>query len=243
MVKVGITGGWEPGTVVEGWPLVYANKGLVECIERAGALPVVIPVAEDTRHMDEYMKMLDGVVISGEVLSIKRNVVRDIGQNVLENSNPIRYKNEKAAILSARRLKKPLLGICRGHQVLAVAEGGHVGDEDINEGNTVMHQQGGSRPPDEGVHEIHISPGTTLQKMLNRDILFVNSFHRQAVDRVPEGFRVCALSGDGRIEAMESVAGPFAMGIQFHPEMLKEEIWQRFFSEFVTLIREHQNKP
>jgi len=63
--------------------------------------------------------------------------------NHQENSNPLRYKNEMAAIQAAKKYRKPLLGICRGHQVLAVEEGGSVGDNDINIGNNVLHQQGG----------------------------------------------------------------------------------------------------
>ena len=65
----------------------------------------------------------------------------------------------------------------------------------------------------------------------------VNSFHRQAVDKMPDGYRVAARSEDHHIEAIESISGPFRMGLQFHPEMLTEKIWKDFFVEFVNLVR------
>ena len=236
-VKIGITSGWEPGTVVEGWPMVYVNKGLTDSLEAAGAIPVIIPVLENEQLMDEYMALVDGVIVSGEILSVKRNVVKDLGTNILQGSNPLRYKNEYAAIQAAKRANRPLLGICRGHQVLTVVEGGSVCDRDINEGNEVMHQQGGVHLPDVGVHRIRLTPGSTLASMLKDESYLVNSFHRQAVERVPDGYRIAAATEDGNIEAIEAIGDRFCMGIQFHPEMLPEPIWRHFFSEFVRIVR------
>jgi putative glutamine amidotransferase len=238
LVRVGMTSGWEPGTVVQGWPMVYINKGLVDSIEKAGAIPVIIPVLDEERKIEAYMEFIDGIIISGETMSIKRNVVTELKSNVLESSNPLRYKNEAAAIQAAIKYGKPLLGICRGHQVLTVMEGGSVGDEDINVGNEVLHQQFGVQPPDTGIHRINIVPGSMLSKMVKTDSVMVNSFHRQAVNKVPEGYRVCAFTEDGRIEAIEYAGTTFRMGLQFHPEMLKEEVWESFFEVFVKIVSE-----
>lgn len=235
-VKIGITSGWEPGTVVEGWPLVYANKNIIECIEEAGAIPVIMPVLENEELIDRYMDIIDGIIVSGEVLSIKRNVVKDIGTNILQNSNPLRYKNEFAVIRAAKKYKKPLLGICRGLQVLAVVEGGSVLDDDINVGNSIIHQQGGIKPPDTAVHNIRIAPESKLWGMLKRDHIMVNSFHRQALETVPDGYVVSAVADDGNIEAIEAKGSEFVMGLQFHPEMLKEDVWKGFFKEFVSIV-------
>jgi putative glutamine amidotransferase len=237
IVRIGVTSGWEPGTVVEGWPMVYVNKGLTDSLEEAGAIPIIIPIFDNTQHITSYMDFIDAIIIAGEILSVKRNVVKAIGTNVLENSNPLRYKNEMAAIQAAIRHKKPLLGICRGFQVLTVVEGGSVGDNDINIGNHVLHQQGGVYPPDVGSHRIHITPESKLFDMLKVHSPVVNSFHRQAVDKMPDGYRVAARSEDHHIEAIESISGPFRMGLQFHPEMLTEKIWKDFFVEFVNLVR------
>jgi len=239
-VRIGITSGWEPGTVVEGWPLIYVNKGVVDNLEKSGAIPVIIPVLENESLIDWYMDFLDGVIVCGEVLSIKRNVVKDIGKNVLQNSNPLRYKNEMAVIKAAKNHNKPLLGICRGYQVLAVVEGGSVSDDDINVGNDVIHQQGGIMLPDCAIHSIRITPGSKLWNMLKRDHVMVNSFHRQALDRVPEGYIVSAVAEDGSIEAIEAADDRFMMGLQFHPEMLRDDIWKDFFKEFISIVEGHK---
>jgi len=240
-VRIGITSGWEPGTVVESWPLVYVNKGITDCLEEAGAVPVIIPVLESEELIERYMDFVDGVIVSGEVLSIKRNVVKDIGSNVLKNSNPLRYKNEAAVIKAAKKHKKPLLGICRGHQVLAVEEGGSVKDDDINIGNDIVHQQGGIKLPDCPIHNVRIVPGSRLWSMLKQDSLMVNSFHRQAVEKVPESYIASAVADDGNIEAIESTGDCFVMGIQFHPEMLKDDVWKAFFKEFIGIVERRRN--
>jgi putative glutamine amidotransferase len=238
-VKIGITSGWEPGTVVEGWPLTYVNKNITECIEEAGAIPVIIPVLENEELIDRYMGIIDGIVVSGEVLSIKRNVVKAIGKNILQNSNPLRYKNELAVIKAAKKFRKPLLGICRGLQVLTIVEGGSVLDDDINVGNDIIHQQGGIKPPDAAIHSIRIAPESKLWGMLKRDHLMVNSFHRQALESVPDGYIASAVADDGNIEAIETKGNDFIMGLQFHPEMLKEDVWKGFFKEFISVVKEH----
>lgn len=240
-VVIGITSGWEPGTVVNDWPLVYVNKGLVESLEKAGAVPVIIPVLGGGGWQD-YLSFVDGVVASGEVLSIKRNVMKDGGDNVLYNSNPLRYENEANVIKLAVARGIPVLGICRGYQVLNVEMGGTMKAGDITEGNEVMHQQGGIVPPWQGVHEVKIVPGTKLHRMLQVDQVLVNSFHRQAVERIPEGYVVRGVAPDGNIEAIEFAGEEFVMGLQFHPEMLPGEVWENFFQQFVAVVREHKSK-
>lgn len=239
-VKIGITSGWEPGTVVGGWPLVYVNKGIIDNIVDAGAIPIIIPVVEDEGLFENYIDMIDGIIVAGEVLSIKRNVFEDGGDNVLYNSNPLRYKNEKAAIQMAIKKDIPILGICRGHQVLNVEEGGTMKDGDITIGNDVIHQQGGIKTPDQTTHKISIIQGTKLHKILGEECLNVNSFHRQAVGKIPSGYMVSATTKDGNIEAIETEDNRFIMGLQFHPEMMKGHIWSQFFRNFVKVVSEYK---
>jgi putative glutamine amidotransferase len=236
-VKIGLTSGWEPGSVVDGWPLIYVNKGLCERLEQAGALPIIFPPVEDEMMYEEYLDWVDAVIVSGEVLSIKRNVMQNGDRDVLRNSNPLRYRNERAIIKAARKRNLPLLGICRGYQVLNVESGGTMKDGDVNLDNKIVHQQGGTIPPDRPSHRITISSGTRLHQMLNTEQVMVNSFHRQALDKLPADFQVGAVADDGNIEAIEAIGKWIAMGLQFHPEMLREQIWNRFFSEFIELIK------
>lgn len=148
-LKIGISSGWEPGQLVEGWPLTYAIRNLVQVVEREGHIPYVLPVLDNPSAavMEEMLGILDGVILSGEVLSIKRNVVDELKTNILRSSNPLRYDNEASIIRAAGKRKLPILGICRGFQVMAMELGGEVLDGDVNRDNYIIHQQGTFFPP------------------------------------------------------------------------------------------------
>lgn len=234
MPIIGITCGWEPGTIVEGWPSVYVNKHLTDCVYRAGGIPLIIPLTEQHDRLHAALACCDGLILAGETMSIKHNVIEENETNLLRRSNPVRYDYEAAVIREARQLQLPILGICRGFQVLNVELGGEVTDYDINIGNTVLHQQGGQKTPDLAAHTVTLTPGTMLHQVIGQDILPVNSFHRQGTVRIAPGFIVSARSDDGNIEAFETVDGPMNMGVQFHPEMLDDPMYQRIFNHLVN---------
>lgn len=244
MIKIGITSGW--GNLVDGWPLVYTNKGIVDALEQAGALPVIFPVLNDVNVAKaiHYVNMVDAVIVSGEVTSIGRNVIANGGDDPLKNSNPLRYRNERAIIRAAVDNNIPLLGICRGMQILVVEEGGTMNLGEISyssngAGHPVIHQQGLQVPPDTPVHHIRIEQGSKLHELLGSDNLMVNSFHRQSVGTVPDGYRVSATTADGTVEAVEAVDDRLIIGVQFHPEMLRGTEWDNFFTKFVNKIADY----
>lgn len=235
-LRIGISSGWEPGQLVEGWPLTYTVRNLVQVVEREGHIPYVLPVVDNLSIIEEMIEALDGVILSGEVLSVKRNVVDELKTNILRKSNPLRYDNEASIIHSVAKRKLPLLGICRGFQVMAMELGGEVLDGDVNTDNYIIHQQGTFFPPIKAVHSVNIIQRSFLHELLERDRVMVNSFHRQAVLKVPNNFSVSAISEDGVIEGMESQHDHLQMGLQFHPEMLPEKIWKTFFSNWFSKI-------
>lgn len=242
IIKIGVTSGWEDGTVINGWPLIYTVKGIIDALEEAGAIPIIIPILSNQELLKHYIDIVDAVIISGEVMSIKKNVFQEVKGNVLRNSNPLRYDNESALINKAIEEDKPLLGICRGFQVLNVEAGGDMKDNDITIGNNVIHQQGGLYLPTETSHSIKIRKDSKLYELIGIDELDVNSFHRQGVNKIPEGFKVSATAPDGTIEAIENRNKTFIMGLQFHPEMLSDNVWRCFFRNFVQLVRKSKNK-
>ena len=238
-VKIGITTGWEPGTVVKGWPLIYGSKDLIDRVERAGAIPILLPIVENEELIKEYIEIIDGVIISGEVLTIKRNVMMDHNENVLYKSNPIRYRNEEKIIKAAIEKNIPILGICRGHQVLNVQQGGTMIDDDINIGNLVQHQQSNIALPPDPIHKITISKDSKLFSLIKEEQIMVNSFHRQAIKEIPTSFRVCAMTNDNHIEGIETEDERFIVGVQFHPEMLKGELWENFFINYINIVKDY----
>jgi putative glutamine amidotransferase len=231
---IGLTSG--SGELVQDWPMLYTNKDICDRVIKAGGSPIIIPLHHDAAVINTLMDHLDGVILTGEILSTKRNVMHDSESNLLRMSNPLRYDYEALVIEAAIRKELPLLGICRGFQVLNVECGGSVSDYDINIHNSVIHQQAGKVLPRETIHELLIEPDSKLREAVGTDKIMVNSFHRQGVLCVADGFKACAFSPDGNVEAIESVLHPFQIGVQYHPEMLVGDPHNKLFEAFVKVI-------
>jgi putative glutamine amidotransferase len=124
------------------------------------------------------------------------------------------------------RQRKPLLAICRGHQLLNVALGGTLlADIQLQKAAAFEHRRTDKR--NEIVHEVRLTPGSLLDKIARRQTLGVNSTHHQAVDRIAAPLRTAAASPDGIIESLElkpeaAKSLPFLLSVQFHPERLAD---------------------
>lgn len=125
---------------------------------------------------------------------------------------------------------KPVLGICRGIQVMNAVLGGDL-YQDIKPFEHLPHNDHWAK-----VHTVTVRRGTLLSRILGRDTVLVNSQHHQAVDRVAPGFTLAALSEDGIVEAIEKPDARFCLGVQWHPEWLSDAdpAMQGLFDAFVN---------
>ena len=125
---------------------------------------------------------------------------------------------------------KPVLGICRGIQVMNAALGGDL-YQDIKPFEHLPHNDHWAK-----VHTVTVRRGTLLSRILGQDTVLVNSQHHQAVDRVAPGFTLAALSEDGIVEAIEKPDARFCLGVQWHPEWLSDAdpAMQGLFDAFVN---------
>ena len=125
---------------------------------------------------------------------------------------------------------KPVLGICRGIQVMNAVLGGDL-YQDIKPFEHLPHNDHWAK-----VHTVTVRRGTLLSRMLGQDTVLVNSQHHQAVDRVAPGFTLAALSEDGIVEAIEKPDARFCLGVQWHPEWLSnaDPAMQGLFDAFVN---------
>ncbi|MFB9831495.1 gamma-glutamyl-gamma-aminobutyrate hydrolase family protein [Actinoallomurus acaciae] len=195
---------WDmPASVV---PQRYLDKVL-----SAGGTPVVLPALPG---VDGVLSRLDGLLLvgGGDIDPARYGGVPHRANGPV---NAVRDAAELALLREALALRLPILGICRGLQLMNVALGGtlhqHVPDVVGHEGHT-----GG-----EGVfvrHDVHLHPRCALARALNRTTLDVPSLHHQAIDRLGRGLTACAWAGDGLIEAAELDGHPFTVGVQWHPE-------------------------
>ena len=197
-------------------------------IERAGGIAVILPprLDADDALVEELLARLDGVIIAGgaDVEPSRYAAVRD---SRVQSPRPDRDTFELAVARVTARTRLPLLGICRGMQVMAVAAGGeleqHVPDR-------VGHEAHNPAPGVYASHHVAPVEGTRLASILGTDLLDVPTYHHQAV-RTHPGYDAAAWHEDGTLEAMEDAAYPFRLAVQWHPEAGKDG---RLFDAFLN---------
>jgi len=201
-------------------------------ILQAGGLPVTAPTTTDRALLAECVRRVDGVLLTGG---------DDINPSLYDNRLPAKILNtvdqtpdgggrdlrELILIEEVFRQHKPLLAICRGHQLLNVAFGGGlVADIRQQVPGALNHQRLDQAA--ELVHEVTLTTGSLLASICRTEVLGVNSSHHQAVLQPAELFVATARSRDGLVEAMElkprtGAKRPFFLSVQFHPERLTEK--------------------
>lgn len=190
------------------------GEGYYQSVLQSGAIPLIIPPYEQTDNLADLLDRLDAIIFSGGG-DINPLYLGEEPIPQLHGINPVRDRQELLLARMAYNRQLPMLGICRGIQVIAAALGGTL-HQDITATQTVKHSQDLDRP--KASHTVSIAAGTLLHSIFRTDTLAVNSFHHQAVATVPQGFRISATSKDGIIEAIESTEHKSVIGVQWHPE-------------------------
>lgn len=149
--------------------------------------------------------------------------------------NRCRDRFEKKLITTALALDLPILGICRGMQLLNVALGGSlIGDierEGLGEG---INHNNGKSPRDADAHEIFIERGSLLSHITDALIIQVNSMHHQCIDNLAPRLRCSARAKGGIVEAVEMLEEPFVVGVQWHPEERDDVFSRNLFQQFIN---------
>ncbi len=214
-------------------------------VAAAGGLPVLLPcvagASAEPDHGDADLvaatvARLDGLLLTGGT-DVDPSRYGEEPHVRLGEVDPAKDALEFAAVAAGRGRRLPIFGICRGLQVLTVAFGGALYQDLPSqvEGLVSHRQQMDPRLPS---HTVTVEAGSRLAAVVGRaGPLRVNSYHHQAVKRVPDGFRVSALAPDGVVEAIEATdpRGGFVLGVQWHPEALwrRDEAAHRLFRALV----------
>lgn len=220
-------GGESPSRPVIGLTANYNTSGsciaraYTESVIRAGGLPLLIPLTTDIEVIRHYATLIDGLVLSGGDDLLPSYLGED-PIPTLGEVNPERDRGELLLVAEASRRNVPILGICRGHQLLATAFGGGMYQDIYAQSeNPVGHNP--KIPISFAAHQVRLQGDSVLARILglsDGELLGVNSLHHQAVSRVPKPFRVTALSSDGVIEAMEAYPEKPILSVQWHPEQM-----------------------
>ena len=210
----------------------------IDAVYKSWGIPITLPILKDVSAIREQVKLLDGLILSGG-RDVDPHFYGEEPLEKLEAIFPERDVHEMALIKAAIDLKKPILAICRGMQILNVTYGGTL-YQDISyaPGEHIKQYQIGS--PYQATHSIKIDKNSILFKMADKsEIERVNSFHHQALKQVAKGLKVVATAPDGIIEAVEAEDedGTFVMGVQFHPEMMfdKSTFIRGMFKRFINI--------
>lgn len=194
-----------------------SSRYYVESVERAGGMPVIMPVL-DPDAVDHLLPALAGVLLTGGGdVAPSRYGAMPVAET--HSVDPMRDAFEIRLIQAAIAADVPLLATCRGMQVLNVAMGGSLVQH-------VPHATGQAHDhPDrwrEAVHKVKVEPDSHLAEALGATEVAVNSIHHQAVDRAAPGTRAVAWADDDTVEAIEVPGSPHVVAVQWHPELLED---------------------
>jgi putative glutamine amidotransferase len=212
------------------------TKAYSDAVQAAGGIPIILPFFPD--RVDDIFALVDGVIVSGgadlDPALFGDTEIHPATYNILPDRDDFELALTRLAITQ----DKPILGICRGIQVMNVALGGTL-YQDVPEqfSDAIAHrQQDRQIPADEPGHAVSIAPGSLLEHVYGASSIPVNSFHHQAVKDVAPGLIATGWSEDGLIEAVEHPGVSFALGVQWHPEIMFERSRQHL-APFTAIVQ------
>lgn len=215
-------------------PYNYIGRFYTDSIQKAGGIPLIIPAIDDCTVITSTVEVIDGLLIPGGMdlnpLSYHENPKDKIG------STDIAFDQWEFHFIEIAKSKKiPILGICRGNQVLNVYHGGTLyQDLSYREEKTFLHTQKEMKRSAVW-HSVSFEEGSHLHDLFGEKLM-VNSFHHQALKDIPHNFKITGKAEDGVVEAIEDITDyPYLIGVQWHPEgFIKDsDVMMPLFNDFI----------
>lgn len=233
--EIGIRSGL--GVHGQEWQLV-AND-YIEAVEEAGGIPLILPITKEIKLILKFIEKLDGVLFTGGT-DIDPQLYGEYPRFGLEYIDPIRDAHEIA--LAKHVLFKteiPILGICRGLQLLNVVAGGTLYQDIKEERPKSINHTLTKVVKYQPVHPVQIKKNSKFHDIFKTEILYVNSFNHQAIKKLGKGFEATMIAPDGLIEGIESEGDRFVCGVQWHPEMMIKHFpeMKLLFNSFILHCR------
>lgn len=214
-----------------------ASNNYLRAVEAAGGVPLFLPITEELEDIKSYLNIIDGIVFTGggDISPLK------YGENPLQiefRINNSRDNFEFNLFLEAYNMDMPILGICRGAQLINVALGGSLyQDINLQFSNCHGHMQSEMQVYD-FFHQVIIDKDSKLFDIFKSRELEVNSFHKQAIKALGDNLKVTATAKDGIIEGIEGISRKFLVGVQWHPEdlSLKHKDFVKLFKALIDNV-------
>ena len=207
--------------------------GYMKGIEKAGGTSVMLPLTSDKETLRKFVNDFDGFLFTGGH-DVSPSFYREEVSDNCGECCPMRDEMETILLPMVLEQGKPVLGICRGLQLINVALGGSLyQDLPTQHQSSVCHRQ--PAPYDQPIHLVELIPNTPLQKCLGKDELPVNSCHHQGIKELASGLQPMAYAKDGLVEAVWKPGSRFVWAVQWHPEFSHkvDENSRKIFRAFV----------
>lgn len=231
---IGITCGHDVEGKQDRW---FVKAPYIRSVVEAGGIPLLIPPTWDEGVLARCLERVDGLLLPGGA-DVDPDRYGQTPHPALGRVDPEWDALDVTAARLALARDLPVLGICRGIQVLNVAAGGTLYQDIPSQvDNALLHDQ--DAPGWQATHEVTVAPGSRLAEILGTAVVRVNTFHHQAVLDVAPGFRAVAWAADGVVEGIESMVHRFALGVQWHPERMTQQdaVQRRLFESLVAAAR------
>lgn len=218
----------------KGLPIIALLRAYVDSITNAGGIPILIPSTLTATSVDPLYDRLDGILFSGGGdISFERT--KSVYTPQITGEDTERDSSEFLLMEKLKKDIKPFLGICRGIQVINVVTGGslytHIQDQLPG---ALKHDYYPDTPRTYLAHIVRMEKGSHLKKILDLEEMSVNSLHHQGIKDVSSALKPAAYSPDGLVEALELPDHPFGIGVQWHPEWMKDQpATDRLFKAFI----------
>lgn len=210
------------------------NTTYINVVLKAGGIPIIIPVLEDSINADRYLDIVDGIIFTGggdiAAQYFDEEPVKEVDEICYD-----RDKIEMALFHAAYERRKPILGICRGAQLINIALGGSIYQDIYTQVPNVLGHTLRTNIQ-EGYHTINIEKESIIYEIFNKEKLVVNSQHHQSIKSLGNNLKITAKSSDGVVEAIESTDERLVLGVQFHPEAMAMK-YDEFLKPFIYFVK------
>jgi putative glutamine amidotransferase len=219
-------------------PTIYGQfRTYTDAVVRAGGAPLMLPLVDDETALRRLYDQCSGLLLSGGH-DLKAVSGDNPPPRVKMTASPRRDKQETQLLKWALEDDKPVLGICRGMQLLNLVLGGSLHHDIENDLPTAANHMLNIDKKDfhHLAHRITVAPDSQLAAILGKRRIPTNSLHHQAIRELGDGLVATAHAEDGVIEAIELPGKRFVIGVQSHPEVLEagtEPLWGKLFQAFV----------
>lgn len=225
---------------------VSLNQSYTNVVGKLGGTPIIIPTTEinmnegiqQSKIIENYVNLIDGLILTGGD-DISPHYYGEVIKTTASTASKEKDEIDLLLLKEAYKQGKPILGICRGMQMMNVAFGGSL-CQDVSHCDVSVKRHLAKGIPYSGAHQVIIKSESFLGDIFS-EVEEINSLHHQAINKLAPKFEAIAWSEDGLIEGIESKEEPLLVGVQWHPELLSG--MENIFSKFIDLtikVREEQ---